>query len=398
MNDTVGADAAFAAARSQFPGARRWTYLETSARGLVPQAARGAVDAYLDACIEGSVDKKALLDTIERVRAKFAQLVRAKPDEIAIVKNVSEGFNAFVASIRWQPGDNAVLCDDVDHPNCIYALYNMRDRNGIEVRSVRAQDHREPVDKIIAALDARTRLVIASSVPFTTGLRTDLKTLGAACRERGILFLVDGAQSVGALDLDVNAEKLDGLAVSSSKYLCGFYGFGFLYVRHEVAEKMQPAYLARYGIDLGYQHGRDKGGASYRLMRGARRFDLGAYNFAAASAIEVSLDLLLQLGTVAIERHVLALANRFARGIVALGLPLLAGQAGPDLSQVVLVGGVASRYDAASLLNLHEYLVGNGVKVSQRHGRLRFSFHLYNTEEDVDKAISLLRAWVLEFK
>ena len=395
MNDTLRTDVALAAAREQFPGAKKWIYLETSAWGLVPSAARDALNHCLDMQIDGDFDKDEIGDKIEQVRAKFAKLVRAKPDEIAIVKNVSEGANAIAASILWQPGDNAVICSDVDHPNCIYALYNMRDRYGAEVRAIPARGFAMPIEEMIAAIDSRTRLVMAPSVPFSTGLRSDLKALGAACRERGVLFFVDGAQSVGALDTDVNADSMDALTVASSKYLCGPHGFGFLYVRREWAEKMQPAYLARYSIDLKGVHEGDSGGENYKLKDAAGRFDIGSYNYAAAHAVDVSLDLLLACGSEAIEQHVLALSHRFAREVKALGLPLLAGEPGPHLSQVVIVGGAEGKYSKPELIqSLYDHLQANRVKVSQRRGRLRVSFHLYNTSQEVDEVVALMRQWV----
>lgn len=394
MNDPVRSDIALSVARNHFPGVQKCIYFETSAWGLIPLAARDALNHCLDLQIDGDFDKDTAGATIEQVRAKFAALIRAEPDEVAIVKNVSEGVNAVVASLLWRAGDNAVICIDVDHPNCIYALYNMRDRYGVEVRAIPARDFHMPVDEIIAAIDERTRLVIAPSVPFSTGLRTELKKIGSACRERGVFFFVDGAQSVGALDMDVDTENIDALAVASSKYLCGPHGLGFLYVRRNWADQMQPAYLARYSIDLASLHEGDAGGERYRLQPAARRFDIGSYNYAAASAVEVSLDLLLACGTRAIEQHVLGLSHRFARELQTLGLPLLARAPGAHLSQVVLVGGVGGKYDSAETLeNLYQHLHRNRVKLSLRRGRLRFSFHFYNTEQEVTQVVSLIREW-----
>ena len=380
--------------RDHFPGVQKCIFFETSAWGLIPGAARDALNRCIDLQIDGDFDKDVAGDAIERVRAKFATLVRAAPDEIAIVKNVSEGVNAVVASLLWQAGDNAVICSDVDHPNCIYALYNVRDRYGVEIRSVAARDFHVPIDELINAIDGRTRLVLAPSVPFSTGLRTDIRRIGTACRERSVPFFVDGAQSVGALDMDAEAEYIDALTVASSKYLCGPHGIGFLYVRRAWAEQMQPAYLARYSIDLGSLHEGDAGGERYDLKSAAGRFDIGSYNYAAASAVEVSLDLLLACGTRAIERHVLALSHRFASELQSLGLPLLARQPGPHLSQVVLVGGVESKHDRAALASLYQHLHSNRVKLSLRRGRLRFSFHFYNDDQEVTQGLSLIRDWI----
>ncbi len=385
-----------AAARAHFPGAQKYIYFETSARGLMPLGAREAALRYLDGRIYEGGEKTSMIDAIERVRGKFARLIGADADEIAIVKNVSEGINAIVTAFVWQRGDNAVLCSDIEHPNSLYALYNMRDRYGVEVRAVPpTPDQATPVVQIGQAMDAGTRLVIASTVTYTTGARSDLDSLGKLCRERGVFLLVDGAQSVGALDLDMRATPIDAMTVGASKYLCGPYGFGFLYVRRERAERMQPGNLARYGIDLGDAHEGEKGGEQYKLMPAARRFDLGSYNYAGANAAEVGLDLIAGIGVATIERHVLALARAFTAGMAELDVPVLSGKVGAHFSHVVLIGKIDA--DAATqpqLQDIYDYLTRNRVKLSIRHGRLRFSFHFYNTLEEVATVLALVRECV----
>ena len=394
MNDMPAPQTKLAAIRGEFPGTAKWIYLETSARGLIPLGARDAVARYFDDRIYEGGTKATMLDVLERVRGKFARLIGAAPDEIAIVKNVSEGINAIVTSLKWQRGENAVLCADIEHPNSTYALYNMRDRHGIEVRAVPATaDFATPVAAIASAIDGKTRMVIASTVTYTTGGRTDLDALGKLCRDRGIFLLVDGAQSIGALELDMGRTPIDAMTVGASKYLCGPYGFGFLYVRRERAQSMQPGSLARYGIDLGNVHEGEKGGSEYKLMPGARRFELGSYNYSGANAVDVSLDLIAGVGVPAIEQHVLAIARAFTAGLLKLNLPVMSGRVEKHFSHVVLVGkpdrDVATE---AQLQDLHAHLLENHVKSSIRHGRLRFAFHFYNTLQEVDTVLSLIRA------
>jgi cysteine desulfurase / selenocysteine lyase len=394
MNDTLAPLQQLAAVRREFPGTDKWIYFETSARGLLPAGAREAVARYLDDRILEGGAPATMLDMLERVRGKFARLIGADPDEVAIVKNVSEGLNAIVTSVPWQQGDNAVLCTDIEHPNSIYALYNMRDRHGVEVRTVPATaDFATPIEAIAQTIDAKTRMVIASTVTYTTGARTDLDALANLCSARDILLLVDGAQSVGALELDMRKTLLDAMTVGASKYLCGPYGFGFLYVRRERAERMQPGNLARYGIDLGDAHEGEKGGSEYKLMPAARRFELGSYNYAAANAVDVSLDLIAGIGVPTIEHHVLDLARAFTAGLRELKLPVMSGKVGKHFSQVVIVGKPAGDTATETLLTrLHAYLLENRVKASIRHGRLRFAFHFYNTRDEVDRVLTLLRA------
>jgi cysteine desulfurase/selenocysteine lyase len=393
MNDMSTPLKQLAAIRREFPGTDNWIYFETSARGLMPVGARDAVACYLDDRIYEGGAKKTMLDVIERVRGKFAKLIGAEPDEIAIVKNVSEGINAIVTSLPWQRGENAVLCADIEHPNSTYALYNMRDRHGIEVRAVPpTADFATPIEAIAKAIDDKTRMVIASTVTYTTGARSDLDALAELCTARDIVLLIDGAQSVGALELNVKKTPLDAMTVGASKYLCGPYGFGFLYVKRARAERMQPGSLARYGIDLGDAHEGEKGGDEYTLMPAARRFEVGSYNYAGANAIDVSLDLIAGVGIPAIEQHVLALAHAFTGGLLELGLPVMSGKVEPHFSHVVIVGKPGPDAATEALLNkLHDRLLANRVKASIRHGRLRFAFHFYNTLDEVAKVLAVLR-------
>lgn len=382
--------------RNAFPGVQNGIYLQTSASGLLPLAARDAILRYVDGRIREGGDATTTSDAIERTRSKFAALLSAEADEIAIVKSVSEGLNLIITSFAWQSGDHAVLCGDLEHPNSLYALYNMRDRYGIDVRLVSpTADFATPIDTIANTITDKTRLVVASSVTYTTGTRTDLDALAALCRRRNVFLLIDGAQSIGVLELNTRATPIDAMAVGASKYLCGPHGFGFLYVRRQAAEALQPGSLARYGVALGEAHEGEHGGEHYQLMPGARRFELGIYNFAGANAVEASLDLLAEVGVPAIEAHVLGLARSFTTGLLELGLPVMSGRLDPHFSHVVVVGQIDSDAENHTRLQgLMDHLVAQGVRLSLRRGRLRFSFHGYNTQEEVDRVLSMMRHYL----
>jgi cysteine desulfurase/selenocysteine lyase len=392
-------DALFAAARARFPGTAEGVYLNVAARGLLSRDVRAELERYLDQRMLGGGDKPAMFAQVERVRERFAQLVGADADEIALSKNVSEGLNALAAALPWQAGDNVVLCPELEHPNNVYLWRNLERRLGVEVRTVAGRDGHIPVDRLLAAVDGRTRVVTASSVTFAPGFRTELEPLGRACRERGIFLLVDAAQSVGILHTDLSRAPVDGLAVSTQKGLLGLYGMGFVYCRRAWAERLTPAYLSRFGVDLGDSHEAALGGTDYRLMPAARRFDLGNYNFAAAAAAEVSLGLLLELGSEAIEAHSVGLAHQLAAGMAELGLPVAGGPPGPHapyLANIVSVGAMGGGHDATddpAMQALYEHLTAEGVTLSIRRGVLRFSFHLYNNATDVERVLALAGAW-----
>lgn len=385
------------AARADYPALERWTYMDVAGRGVLSRSVRAAIDAQLDERMLNGGDKVKFFALIEEARARFAQMINAAPDEIAYTKNISDGLNMIATAVDWKSGDNVIVCPALEHPNNVYPWLNLRDR-GLEVRAVKPRNGHIPVDEMIGAIDGRTRIVTASTVTFAPGFRTDVDALGRACRERGVLFLVDGAQSVGVLHTDVQKSNFDALAVSTQKGLLGLYGMGFLYCRRQCAEKLHPAYLARFGVDLGGDaHEASMGNERYKLMPGARRFDLGNYNYVGTAAVNASMAELLRHGTGRIERYVTQLGHALAQGFLDMGLPVSGGRPGPHLAHIVTVGTMGDDHYGTGderFNRLYAWLGENRVKLSIRRGVLRFSLHLYNNMDDVARVHELTRRFL----
>jgi cysteine desulfurase / selenocysteine lyase len=380
----------------EFPATERLTYMDVAARGVISRTVRAALDTHLDGRMLGLAEKDEYFPLVERTRHRFAQLINAHADEVTLTKNVSEGLNMVAAGLPWQAGDNVVLCSDLEHPNNVYCWLHLR-RRGVEVRMVSPQGDRMPVDAMVRRIDTRTRVVTASTVTFAPGFRTEIDRLGRACRERGVFFMVDAAQSCGVLATDVVASQIDGLAVSTQKGLLGLYGLGFLYCRRAWAEQMQPAYLARFSVDVGEAHEAALGSDDYTLMPAARRFDLGNYNFLGCAAAGASMAQLLDYDIQAIERHVLGLSHRLAQGFLDLDLPVCGGAPGPHLAHIVAVGALGSSHygtEDERFNQLYTFLHDHDVRLSIRRGVLRFSLHVYNTSRDVERVLELTQQWL----
>lgn len=380
-----------------FPGVQDNTYLSTCTRGLLPKVARDALDKHLDALTTGRTDKVALFEMMKDVRASFATLINADPVEIAFTKNVSEGLNIIATAMKWQAGDNVILTPSIEHPNNIYPWLNLGQKEGVEVRTVEDDQGRIDVDAMIAAADDRTRLMTVPTVTFSPGLRTDVKKLGQFCRSKNIFLLVDAAQSAGVLHTDVEEMMIDGLATSTQKGLCSMYGMGFLYCRRQWADQMVPAYLARFGVDLGHDAPEAAfGSMQYKLMDGALRFDLGNYNFPVVTVAQQSLKILRDIGTKNIDAHVVRLASRLAEGLEELGLNVISGRNPEERANIVCVGHPSDGHDTtddAESAELHQFLLDADVLHTIRRGMLRFAFHVYNTDADVDRVLELVSAW-----
>jgi len=375
--------------RALFPGAVERPYFDIAARGLISTRVRDAVAAYMDERMAGGADKQSLWAVADEARTRFATLVGAHPDEIAIVKNVSEGLNLFAASLPWKATDNVVVCPQVEHPNNVFLWYNLRDRLGIEVREVAPEEGRVPVAAMAAAVDAHTRLITVPSVSFAPGFVTDVTGIVRAAEQHGALTLVDAAQSIGGVATDVRALGVSAATVATQKCLLSLYGLGFLYVRREVAETLTPALVGRYGVDLGEgAHETALGDGPLRFQPGARRFDLSNHNYLGATAAAASLALIEELGSEQIEAHTRSVATSLAHGLADLGLPVEGGADAPDRAHIVCVGhaGSARHYDAGDdrLDSVYRHLSERGARLSIRSGTLRFSVGVYNDLSDVD--------------
>ena len=384
--------------RDLFPGASGQVYLDVSARGLMPEPVSAAIDQHIHTRMHYGGDKDELRAEVERARHAFADLVNSSVNEIAITKNVSEGLNLFAASLPWEAGDNVLVCPELEHPNNIYLWFNLARSKGIEVRTIPADEGRMPVAAMGDALDERTRVVTMPSISFAPGFLTDVKSLALAAKQVGALTLVDAAQSIGAIDTDVRDLGIDALAVATQKCLFSLYGFGFLYVRREVAESLVPIHVARYGIDLGDAHETAFTEDELKYQPGALRFDLGNYNYLGATAAATALDLLAGWGMKNVEAHVCGLASELATGLLELGLPVAGGSPGSHLAHIVSVGesGGGRHYSAddPAMNSLYDHLVAAGIKLSIRSGVLRLSIGVYNQSVDIEHVIKAARSWI----
>lgn len=375
--------------RDRFPALKTITHVDAAARSLLSSAARDAAVAHISERIDATAEKERWFDCQERVRRRFADLINAAPEEIAVTKNVSDGINAVANAIDWRAGDSVVICSAFEHPNNIYPWLHLARKDVTTVDVAIGPDGALPTQAIITALRPTTRAVAVATVSFSPGFRADLTTLGRACRERGILFLVDAAQSVGVLHTDVEHDMIDALAVSTQKGLTALYGLGFLYVRRYWAERLVPTYLARFGLDLGEAHEADYSAeAAERFAPAARRFEVGNPNFPGLVAAEVALSDILAVGTRVIEEHVLGLAGLLIEGIRDAGIPVVNANI-VGRSHIVSVGG-ATGFDADSL---HDWLRERRVHASVRRGTMRFSLHGYNDQSDIARIVSLCAEW-----
>ncbi|MGH6660545.1 MAG: aminotransferase class V-fold PLP-dependent enzyme [Rhodospirillales bacterium] len=381
--------------RRGFPALREKTYLSICDKSILHDEVRAAVDVFLDHMAMASANRKDHEVRVLTAREKFARLMNVPVETVGTARNVSDGVNTVAWAMPMAEGDNVVVAVDAEHPNNIYPWLRQR-RRGIELRIIDIKpDGALNIDGMIDAIDRRTRLMTCASVTFAPGHRTDVWRAGEACRAKDVFLLVDGVQSAGVLHHDLSSEPIDGFATSTSKGLLGLYGFGFLYVAPKWMDRLEPAYLSRPAVAHTDDDHSTMGALDYTLQPDGRRFDVGSYNIAGAYAVDAALDLLLDLGTRAIEDRVLSLAAALKDGMASAGLEPAVPIQDPGHSHIVTFGRLNAGGHGFStdprIGPIAQRLTERKVAHTIRRGQLRFGIHGYNNMSDIEYAIDCVR-------
>jgi L-cysteine/cystine lyase len=297
---------------------------------------------------------------LEQLRERVAPLLGCEPAELALTDSTTAGVNAVVSTLELGPGDE-VLTSDEEHPGVLAPLASGRARRGFDVRTV-------PFDELPGEVGRRTRLVAASHVSWVSG-----RILDASAIE--VPVLLDGAQGLGAIGVDVKALGCDFYAASGQKWLCGPLGLGYLYVDPERVRELTPAW-AGYGTLENAENPLD-----LIMHADARRFDTGLVPPHQAAWALAALDVLTAQGIDSVSERAIALAGRLAAGLADRGLTVA------PRGQSTLVAWESSDPEAdAADLREHD------VVVRYLPGRpyVRASVGAWNSEEELERLISLL--------
>ena len=365
----------------EFPVTRECVYLNHA--GVGPLSRRAATRmAMMAETVSRSGDRlwPDRMEEADRVRGLAARLLGAREShEVAFVENTSTALSLVAEGLDWQPGDNVVGAA-LEFPSNVYPWMGLASR-GVEYRQVEERGGRIDPDEILARLDSRTRMLALSWVQYASGFRSDLARLGRACRERGILFVVDVIQGLGALPLDVEADFVDVAAASAHKWLLGPEGIALLYVSDRVVERLRPARAGWRSMRDPFQW------TAYDLTwnQGARRFESGTLNAYGIVALGGSLEVLLKVGAEEIEPRVLALADLAARGLEGLGFSVVSSRRRGETSGIVTA--VPPGRNAQDLI---KPLDQRGIVVAARAGRLRIAPHFYNTADEIERCLGEL--------
>lgn len=353
-------------------------YLNTCLSSVPPARVLAAYSEEMQSFVASMGNKSDEPNVREQVRTRLAKLIGASADEVAFTHNTTSAIDVIAHGWSWEEGDEVVLYDR-EHP-ANHLPWLLREREGrIKVRRVQASPGGLKADDVIQAINEKTRAVSVSWVQYSNGARVDLEKIGAACREAGALFIVDGIQGLGRLTLDVESAGIDFLASSCHKGMLVRGGIGFLYCRREILEKVAPHTGSWQSID-------DTLWARPEIAwrEGARRFEAGSLGYPGIYALDSALALLEEVGPDKIEAEIMRL--------YALLLETLGEDAGVikpvgDLpSGTFLVPFAAESHDKAATLLAEKKIHG-----TMRKDHVRLSISFFNTDEQMVNLAGVVR-------
>lgn len=367
-------------ARAEFPLAGGLTYLNHAAVGPWPRRTADAVRAFADENMrEGARNYATWMHREHALRVLAAQLINAHADDVALVKNTSEALSLVAHGLSWQAGDEVIIPAH-EFPSNRLPWEALRAR-GVRVIEVELKAT-APEDALFAACTPRTRVLAVSSVHYATGLRLDLRALGAGCRARGIAFCVDAIQGLGVFMHDVDAMHIDFLMADGHKWLLAPEGLALFYCAPRWRRELD---LHQYGWHM-TEHPHDFTRREWAPAASARRFEPGSPNMLGMHALAASLTLLMEIGIDAIDARVRERAEcLFAAIARAPALELITAPVPGRYA-----GIVTFRHRKKPAEALYTTLTAAGVVCALRGGGIRFSPHFYNDLKQLEQAIALI--------
>jgi kynureninase len=366
--------------RSEFAIFKDRIYLNTCSLGALGERSRRKVAEFLD--VWQSRGASAWYDVwwaaLDELRGRYGRIVNAAPGEIALAPSISVALSAVAESLDYRRRPKVVITS-LDFPTVAYQ-WLAKARSGLELVVVESTDRISvPIEAIARAVDDRTALVVTSHVYFTSGAIQDIERVAAAAHSHGALCLIDAYQAVGQIPVDVKRTGVDALVAGGLKWLLGGPGIVFLYVRAELARRLEPQIAGWFGQ-------RDQFVFDPRALTfhdDARRFELGTPSLAAVYAQLGGLEYIEEIGVPAIRNVTAELTeDLIGRARDARFAPKVAA----DPAQRSAIVMIPVPDPAASV----RYLADGGIIVDSRPGHVRFSPFFYNVQDDHVRATERL--------
>jgi len=368
--------------RTLFPITQRAVYLNHAAVSPPPTTTIQAVEAQLkDVHENGSLNFLSWLEVKERARGLLTELLGARPEQVAFVRNTSDGLSTVANGLTWKPGDNLVTFRR-EFPSNIYPWLRLRNAFGVEVRMCEEREGRIDLQEMEGLVDQKTRIIAISHVQFASGFRTDLERLGQIARQHDALLVVDVIQSLGVIPIDVGGELVDVAAGAGHKWLLSPEGVGYLYLSDRARERIQPTLVGWISVP----NPEDYSNFEQDWNRGALAWETGTGPMSLIHGFKASLELLQECGPARIAGYLEELTDHLCDRLRTKPYHIVSSRAAGEKSQIVCIrhmGGLTA-------MALYARLKQQNIVTAPRGDRLRIAPHLYNTLAEIDQLVDAL--------
>jgi cysteine desulfurase/selenocysteine lyase len=370
-----------------FPKARQVTYLNSASISLMPRPAYESMIEFQRKIASGGTldfDEEAETKVFENVREEAARMLGARPEDIAVVSGATEGFCAIAWSLKLRPGAN-IVSTDAEFPSVVYPWIRLGEEKSLEIRLARNHDGVVGEDQLEKLVDDKTAVLSISHVEYGTGQRFNPRRLAELAHSHGALLALDATQSAGLVPLDVCRDGIDVLVSGGYKGLLGPFGAGILYIGPTLNEQLVPSLVGWRSTPNPYELDATR----LTFAPGAKRFEYGTMSYASAVGLAESMKYLRKLGYAKTQAHSSSLVREFISMLKEdRKLPAHILLTPEDEEQHASI--ISVRFKDWNSSTIAGKLVERNIIVSQRFNGIRFSFHIYNSGQDISKAVSTL--------
>lgn len=332
--------------------------------------------AFIRAKSERAITVGEMLTKAGEVRAQFARLVNASPDEIGFVFATSEGENTVANNVPMAPGDNVVV-DDLHYDGALVAHRELERRRGIELRIVKNRDGIIAPADFVRVVDGRTKLIAVSLVSSINGLRHDARALADLAHAHGALLHLDAIQGLGTFPFDVRATDVDFICSGTYKGLLAGFGVAPFYIKRSLLDRVG---VDRFGI---FQVANATADHHFTLRADARRYDYATLPFAEVHQLGAGIAYLEKVGVARIAAHIQSLTLRLGDGLVRQGFRLFT-PAG-NRSAIVAFHYMRPMAEVRAVLDAAK------IDLTLREGHARASVGLFNNSEEIDRLLAVTK-------
>lgn len=368
---------------TDFPINKDYIWLNNCGVSVMPAVALQATQNYLEALSRsGILQQEFPLSAIKKnIKEKICRLLQCQPDEFTIVHNTNEGMNFISYGLNLKKGDEILLVQN-EYPSNVYPWVRWKEKK-VDVKFIPHADNPQAfLESFLKMCSPHTKVLAVSAVDWITGMPYPLEETGKICAEKNILHIVDCAQGIGHVKLDVNTMNIDFLAFSAWKWLLGPLGLGGLFIRKNRLPNLEPHFMNTASVV------QDEKYLPYKteLKPNADRYISSTANYTDWIHFSASLDYLAGIGQENVRERIFNISEYLQNTLRDIGFQLT-----NDLFPGHRTGIVSAFKEGVNLLHIQSELQKAGIVCALREGNLRFSPHIFINEEQISRTVKTIK-------